>query len=219
MISTKMQQINENLTSNPNKSLEPMRVEVEWYSYAMNFSIVLPFLPFQSTFAKSYYEKSLPRWLSVVVHYYVEKLVPPTLCCVWRFSDGLKQNFPAFFCTSRILCSLQTRITTKYFYMAMAWWPMVSKYTVLRKFFKAVLPNWCCVNLLHRSLALLINNKTTSSVLHNTAKSATFLLSKWLSHMQKTSLSMLACGEIIIYARQIGAEHCFQRLMWPQTIW
>ena len=97
MISAKMQQINENLTSNPNKSLEPIRVEVEWYSYAMNFSIVLPFLPFQSTFAKSYYEKSLPRWLSVVVHYYVEKLVPPTLCCVWRFSDGLKQNFPAFF--------------------------------------------------------------------------------------------------------------------------
>ena len=102
--------------------------------------------------------------------------------------------------------------------MLMAW-PMVSKYTVLRKFFKAVLPNWCCVNLLHRSLALLINNKTTSSVLHNTAKSATFLLSKWLSHMQKTSLSMLACGEIIIYARQIGAEHCFHRLMWPQTVW
>ena len=97
-------------------------------------------------------------------------------------------------------------------------WPMVSKYTVLRKFFKAVLPNWCCVNLLHRSLALLINNKTTSSVLHNTAKSATFLLSKWLSHMQKTSLSMLACGEIIIYARQIGAEHCFQRMMRPQII-
>ena len=61
MISAKMQQINENLTSNPNKSLEPMRVEVEGYSYAMNFSIVLPFLPFQSTFAKSYYEKSLPR--------------------------------------------------------------------------------------------------------------------------------------------------------------